>query len=43
MYYGLREIKKKGPITIHSCLGKLFTAVLIERLTKYSDDFFNST
>jgi hypothetical protein len=31
--------KNYRPITILSCLGKLFT-VLSERLTKYSDDFF---
>jgi site-specific DNA-cytosine methylase len=31
--------KNYKPITILSCLGKLFTAVLSERLTKYSDDF----
>ena len=34
--------KNYKPITILSCLGKLFTAVLSERLTKYSDDFFYS-
>ena len=34
--------KNYRPITILSCLGKLFTAVLSERLTKYSDDFFYS-
>jgi hypothetical protein len=28
------------PITLVSCLGKLFTAILSERLSKYSDDFF---
>ena len=28
------------PNTILSCFGKLFTAVLNERLTKYSDDVF---
>ena len=27
-------------ITLVSCLGKLFTAILSERLSKYSDDFF---
>jgi hypothetical protein len=34
--------KKYRPITILSCFGKLFTAVLSERLTKYSDDFVYS-
>ena len=34
--------KNYRPITILSGLGKLFTAVLSERLTKYSDDFFYS-
>ena len=28
------------PITLVSCLGKLFTSILSERLSKYSDDFF---
>jgi hypothetical protein len=28
------------PITILSCLGKLFTAILNERLQVFSDDFF---
>jgi hypothetical protein len=32
--------KTYRPITILSCLGKLFTAVLSKRLTKYSNDFF---
>jgi hypothetical protein len=32
--------KNYRPITILSCLEKHFTAVLSERLTKYSDDFF---
>ena len=31
--------KNFRPITIVSCLGKLFTAILSERLNKYSDDF----
>ena len=32
--------KNFRPITLVSCLGKLFTAILSERLSKYSDDFF---
>ena len=28
------------PKTLVSCLGKLFTVILSERLSKYSDDFF---
>ena len=32
--------KNYRPITILSCLEKHFTAVLSERLTKYSVDFF---
>ena len=32
--------KNVRPITLVSCLGKLFTAILSERLSKYSDDFF---
>jgi hypothetical protein len=32
--------KNFRPITLVSCLGKLFTAILRERLSKYSDDFF---
>ena len=31
--------KNYRPITILSCLGKLFTAILSERLTKFSDEF----
>ena len=34
--------KNYRPITILSCLEKHFTAVLSERLAKYSDDFFYS-
>jgi hypothetical protein len=34
------DTKNYMPITILSCLEKHFTAVLSERLTKYSDDFF---
>jgi hypothetical protein len=29
--------KNYGPITIFSCLGKRFTAVLSERLTKFNE------
>ena len=32
--------KSFRPITLVSCLGKLFKAILSERLGKYSDDFF---
>ena len=32
--------KNFRPITLVSCLGKLCTAILSERLSKYSDDFF---
>jgi hypothetical protein len=32
--------KNFRPITLVSCLGKLFTAILSERLSKYSDNFF---
>ena len=32
--------KNFRPITLVSCLGKLFTAIFSERLSKYSDDFF---
>ena len=32
--------KNYRPITILSCLGKLFTAILNERLNKYSEEFF---
>ena len=28
------------PITLVSCFGKLLTAILSERLNKYSNDFF---
>ena len=33
------DSNKFRPITIVSCLGKLFTVVLTERLNKYSDNF----
>lgn len=34
-----QDPKNFRPITIVSCLGKLFTAVLTERLNKYSEEF----
>lgn len=34
-----QDPKNFRPITIVSCLGKLFTAVLTERLSKFSDEF----
>jgi hypothetical protein len=33
------EPKNYRPITIVSCLGKLFTAILNERLTEFSESF----
>lgn len=33
------EAKKYGPITLLSCLGKVFTSILNERLSEYLENF----